>query len=170
MVQAILEGRKTQTRRVVKPQPIGERLALDMWEDGIVRQCPYGLPGDRLWVRETFARFEGDSPNDFETGDGWIYRASVQPEHDDGIKWRPSIHMPREASRILLEITDVRIERLQEITEEDARAEGEKADVFLGDTATAIVPFALRWDDIYGPGVYAMNPWVWVITFKRIQP
>lgn len=127
--------------------------------------------GDRLWVREAFSWFEGDSPNDFETGDGWIYRASTPAEHDDGIRWRSPIHMPRAASRILLEITDVRVERLQDITGEDAIAEGvleidqkHSFAAWIG----AMDMFAGLWQSIYGPESWSENPWVWVITFKKI--
>jgi hypothetical protein len=171
MVRAILEGRKTQTRRIVKPQPDGIRAKFHHFDfvgqavftDGSYVQCPYGKPGDRLWVRESFSR----SPL------GVLYRADfVKTARASrwGDRWRPSIHMPRVASRILLEITDVRVERLNEITEKDASAEGVSADVFLGDTPTAIVPFCMLWESIHGPGSWEKNPWVWVIEFKIIEP
>lgn len=165
MVRAILEGRKTQTRRIVKPYPEGERLAVDMWEDGIVRKCPYGLPGDQLWVRETWAEFSGIEPKVT-----YVYRAdglydTPAKEHLCDNRWRPSIYMLRVASRILLEITNVRVERLQEITEEDCVEEGaavmtsEDAAAFhLGSTQSAI---DASWEQ---------NPWVWVIVFKKIEP
>lgn len=139
MVRAILSGEKTQMRRPVKPQPVfdhdaghphwvwsnkkGRQVA---WRGDIrpflmVNYCPFGQPGDRLWVRETFAehpqfneiayRADGEEPRD---GDGFIW----QP------RWLPPIYMPRRLSRIILEITDVRMEQLQDITEDDARAEG----------------------------------------------
>ena len=142
MVRAILEGRKTQTRRVVKPQPhhgpVGEMVCLGgadwAMDDGDLSgqfRCPYGVPGDRLWVREAWA------PNEGSAG-GYIYRADVG-EGSSGFyqadlkigewthiapRWRSSIHMPRWASRITLRITDVRVERLQDISEADAIAEG----------------------------------------------
>lgn len=134
MVRAILEGRKTQTRRVVKPQPeLNQRLGL-LWKghyygirtDGLpylktfVQECPYGVPGDRLWVRETWARVSDGEKY------GVCYRVDGEDQIDGeaGERWRPSIFMPRQASRITLEITGVRVQRVQEISEEDAIAEG----------------------------------------------
>lgn len=146
MVRAILDGRKTQTRRVVVPQPShveGNTLYLD--GDGFygraardrIIHCPYGAPGDRLWVRETWTEFYASSRGaTHETGvrykaDGGERILSVPTARygasltdDDRLAWRPSIHMPRWASRITLEITDVRVQRVQEISEEDAIAEG----------------------------------------------
>ena len=127
MVKAVLDGRKTQTRRIVK-EPIessffkNEKQNIKLGHRWV--NCPYGQPGDRLWVRETWAdlRYTGfDNP--------FAYKATTSGEGDlirgeYGIKWKPSIHMPREACRLVLDITDVRVERLQDITEDDAQAEG----------------------------------------------
>ena len=176
-VRAILDGRKTMTRRIVKPQPIGGdkickrgmgygwiigqlRDSENAWRD---LSCPYGQPGDRLWVRETW-RIPNGAPR------GWVdYRADDARE---GFRWRPSIYMPRWASRITLEITDIRVERLQDISEEDAQAEGVKLH-------TEYIPmkvgfnhrqaFGGLWESINGPGSWDANPWVWAIEFKRVE-
>jgi len=137
MVRAILDGRKTQTRRIVKPQPTGATSwlphieASGFYPDKISAKperlvCKYGQSGDQLWVRETWAKGE--------TAGVARYRAT-DPQCDDttsGLRWRPSIHMPRWASRITLRITDIRVERLQDISEDDARAEGCEARPFPG--------------------------------------
>ena len=166
MVRAILDGSKTQTRRVAKEFNGMPNL------DGILRRyphqngCPHGTPGDRLWVRETWAHERDGTGCPDDTG--ILYRAT-DPGWDDeetGLRWRPSIHMPRWASRILLEITDVRAQRLQEIGDEDARAEGytpQSPDFPVG-------WFQGLWDTIHGSGAWHANPWVWAITFRRIQP
>lgn len=213
MVRALLEGTKTQTRRLVKPQPradVDDHLyhGRGMWrfyrkafggarsvdhptaEDGGYR-CPYGQPGERLWVRETWAKvpataYQGsiDTATDgtrtvvphreLNHGLYWsIYRADwtrVAPE-----RWRPSIHMPRAACRIVLEITDVRVQRLQEITEDDARAEGiDLSGINLDVPATFDRPMAYEyrrlWDSINGAGAWSANPWVWCVSFKRVTP
>lgn len=153
MVRAILEGQKTVTRRLIKPQPettekrlreLGawvEGLTLaqhvnNAWQAGFINEnCPYGEVGDRLWVRETFMDLRGTGVEHRPTPDSplqrYAYAADCRPgSHGDearkdfGLKWKPSIHMPRAASRILLEITAVRVERLQDISEEQAKAEG----------------------------------------------
>ena len=126
--------------------------------------CTYGYPGDRLWVRETWApEREGTGcPDDT----GTLYRAT-DPGWDDentGLRWRPSIFMPRTASRILLEITHVRVQRLQDISEDDARAEGCEPFAYPRDR------FHGLWDTIHGSGAWHANPWVWALTFRRIQP
>lgn len=181
MVRAILEGRKTQTRRLLKPQPpedVGE-LVVDFYHPTIVvkdeeqpgertfgvfsadgewaQKCPYGAPGDRLWVRETWREVQSD------TSTSLYYRADEEWHEKAG--WRPSIHMPRWASRITLEATDVRVQRLQDISEEDAKAEG--ADDIRYRTAKEC--FSDLWDSIHGDGAWAANPWVWAITFKRVE-
>jgi len=152
IVRALLDGRKTQTRRVVKPQPpagceytgcdsgrfalcfaegtggSGNPVCVPPRPNHQTHQlaCPFGVPGDRLWVRETWQRIGGVEGTPEHT----VYRANggdfsdYSTEDGDPFRWRPSIHMPRAASRITLEITDVRVERLQAISEEDARAEG----------------------------------------------
>ncbi|MBI7277659.1 hypothetical protein JEU36_30245 [Pseudomonas aeruginosa] len=180
MVRAILGGSKTVTRRALNAQSlklinygaqVGECHYLP--EDGKVHQnsagyyadfCPYGLPGDRLWVRETYA----------DAGCRLTYRADT----DDGAhckvkKWTPAIHMFRKDSRILLEITAVRVERLQDITEDQAIAEGIDTHPmgFYGNGCiTAGGAFLELWESINGDGSWAANPWVWVIEFRRVTP
>jgi hypothetical protein len=174
MVRAILAGTKTQTRRGVKRLDV--RAGMPQPEnDSLLSLCsPYGQPGDRLWVRETWAWF-GCERLPCEV----LYRADGHTKLYDGYgRWRPSIHMPRWASRILLEITDVRVERLCDISEADARAEGIKVDecghaireedhVAWGGARSA---FADLWASINGPDSWAANPWVWVISFRRGEP
>lgn len=153
MVKAILEGRKTQTRRVVKPQPddIPGMKCTGLNKDSL-KQCPHGKPGDRLWVRETFVL----------TYSGTKYKAT---NYDATVKYKPSIHMPRWASRITLEITDVRVERLTNISGRDAYFEGMKECEFKEDGS--IDDFKALWDSISKPEhSWAANPWVWVIEFK----
>ena len=172
MVRAILEGRKTQTRRVVKPQP--ECSVFDepqlhwvcgkngVWADGHGNQqkAPLGQPGDRLYVRETWALF-----GPFNNGPGYRYRADGEPLCMSR-GWRPSIHMPKEAARIFLEITAVRVERLQDISEEDAKAEGCE---LVGWTEEMPMPagFAGLWNSLNGKRGHSWesNPWVWVYEF-----
>lgn len=198
MVRAILDGRKTQTRRVVKPQPYVDAQGNACWngtnfgqdargphiqalasplpssKTGRVR-CPFGKPGDRLWVRETFQPLFADGvenhwETDWKTGEGYkiSYPATdgVQEfiDLDDGLSdaCKPSIHMPRWASRILLEITGVRVERLQDISHEDAMAEGMAWD-------DAIYDYSRLWDQINGSGAWDANPWVWCVSFRRIK-
>ena len=244
MVRALLAGTKTQTRRVVKPQPpaqfvdyngghpasfdvssgrpgfcwsLGRADASQRFWPGMHKQvyCPYGAPGDRLWVRETWAR---------DSEDGAVfYRADVGTgnEADDwqhnidfgasGYRWRPSIHMPRAASRITLEITAVRVERLQDISEADAIAEGVQPmasplavntwwqgykdfdgdlihQQFKGDeppdwmiepkkmkplthlNRSAVDMYRALWIQLHGVESWDANPWVWVLTFRRVEP
>jgi len=205
MVRAILNGSKTQTRRVLKSncQEIGERddgtlwpwsehpdSAADYWHP-----CPHGQPGDRLWVRETF---QGPL---FEEEDSWLYHEDptsfqkpsycqyaadgggppefMTPDDELVCRWRRSIHMPRWASRILLEIVSVRVERLHAISEADARAEG----ITDGGCTNCGYPepcgcvnpapdardaFCYLWGQINGPDAWAINPWCWCIEFKRV--
>ena len=185
MVKAILDGSKTQTRRGVKQDREGlldckPTPAWDAFWQCVA--CPYGKPGDRLWVRETWsadAWFDGHAPNDIPDS---AYIAYVSGRH--AVAWpaamgkvRASIHMPRWASRILLEVTDVRVERAQDISEADAQAEGVKVDgnghavrddvVNVGGARTA---FAELWESINGAGSWAANPWVWVVEFRRAEP
>lgn len=211
MVRAILEGRKSQTRRVVKgrgsrglPEFHGGRgeendpsawgwffdgpdhhgyevLARGLDErhgHGLVSMpCPFGEPGDRLWVRETFVyRHKYDR---------YYYRAdhlAFAPYAHNG--WKPSIHMPRRASRLTLEVTGVRVERLNDIGEEDAKAEGvERFDTGWRDYsserpgeptgacfAEARDSFRTLWESINGAGSWESNPWVWCVAFKRVTP
>ena len=173
MVRAILEGRKTQTRRVMNPQPTPHFTAdVDYWTSGkhsgelgrSPNSSPYGKPGDRLWVRETFMPMPHLNAKAF-------YRASDPLVH--GQPWKPSIFMPRALSRITLEVVGVRLERLQEVSREDAIAEGIDCDG--GDdehrNRNSVENYAVLWDSINGkrPGcAWANNPWVWVVEFKRI--
>ncbi|ENB6028414.1 hypothetical protein ABHJ46_003272 [Shigella dysenteriae] len=197
MVRAILDGRKTQTRRLVpewqvpKHSPdnsddprynwmaeaqrdrrygygvFGETEEACAKELSLMAPCPFGNRWERIWVRETFG----------DCGERLVYRADT----DDGAqckvnRWTPSIHMPRWASRITLEITGVRVERLNEISEEDAAKEG-----VAWESATPGVPakpgavlsakqdFSILWKSIYGDESWAANPWVWVIEFKRVE-
>ncbi|ECJ5891736.1 hypothetical protein FNH88_19080 [Salmonella enterica subsp. salamae] len=189
MVRAIIDGRKTQTRRPVKPQPELTQKSGFSW-NGVVYgagsndretnrnfahvKCPFGKPGDRIWVRETWSEAGASAP------DLTLYRANY-PEHVPAhyenippvneIHWTPSIHMPRWASRITLEITDVRVERLNAISEEDAQAEGVQPACYeiTPPEAAYRVSFGGVWRGIYGEESWAANPWVWVIKFKRVE-
>lgn len=188
MVRAILEGRKTQTRRVVK-LPVYDpdykcELAgceLNSESEHFDRICPYGTPGDRLWVRETF------------TIDGGMvfYRADGEKAKDDNSPWTPSIHMPRWASRITLEVKSVRVERVQDITERESQLEGFVPDrcancgytyadcLEHGDhrlcSYDAPLParntFSKLWDSINTQRGYSWesNPWVWAVEFEVIE-
>jgi hypothetical protein len=160
MVLAILEGRKTMTRRVRKPQP-----KLFDTTARMVIGCPYGQPGDRLYVKETFL------PWDASGGvEKYLYRATEHGTAYDG-SWKSPLFMPRKASRITLEITGVRVERVQEITWEDAKAEGITYDGFP-DSACEFYrqEFKILWDSINAKRGFGwdVNPWVWVIEFKQI--
>lgn len=187
MVRAILEGRKTVTRRVVKPQPdflgsmVDPNTPFKTLDAGLHARitCPYGEPGDRLWVRETWGlqvRSYGGGAGEFivyrATNPDAIYcRSSEGREYP--VKWKPSIHMRRHSSRILLEITAVRVERLQDISEEQARAEGYPAERECetgGSGLDAWLWFRSLWGEINGPEAFTANPWVWVIEFKRVTP
>lgn len=160
MVRAILAGAKTQTRRVVKNSS-GLHAGRVAWDIG---RCPYGRPGDRLWVRESML---------FDPDQGWRYSADgadVIDENYGKINQRcPSIHMPRCCCRILLEITDVRVERLQDISEADAIAEGVKNSLHLPGGRFARENFAHLWWTIHGDGSWEANPLVWVVNFRQIE-
>ena len=192
MVRALLAGTKTQTRRIVKPQPpedrghdhVDQSAGMFRWWAGnhtlgLQHQaaCPYGRPGDRLWVREAWARTA-------------VYQASGQElvvyregdnRTDYGGPWKPSIHMFRRDSRILLEITEVRVERLQNISESDARAEGitDGGCLNCGNPepcgCTAPAPdardsYAGLWMSINGEESWAANPLVWCVSFRVVKP
>ncbi|HHS9954906.1 TPA: hypothetical protein ACTW3Z_000680 [Klebsiella pneumoniae] len=199
MVRAILDGRKTQTRRPIKWKQtrfteIGEREDGSKWpwsEDAehacdFWHPCPFGAVGDRIWVRETFAALEPGSYEQVKPQDGHCqdlrYAATDRLAKSDadirGYKWVPSIHMPRWASRILLEITDVRVERLNAISQEDAQAEGMELTGWRptysdpdsgGEVLTPYDNFAQLWESIYGEESWKANGWVWVISFKRVE-
>ncbi|HBT0025522.1 TPA: hypothetical protein MA023_001128 [Klebsiella pneumoniae] len=223
MVRALLDGRKTQTRREVNLnldiaclattydwatslaanhyQALTEEQIQQKAESlrGVIHPvilgngqmvsiiCPYGKPGDRIWVRETFCPVDDIQYG----GEKWVdYRATPKfeashpagwdsaPNDAEALKWRPSIHMPRWASRILLEITDVRVERLNAISQEDAQAEGMELTGWRptysdpdsgGEVMTPYDNFAELWSSIYGAENWQANPWVWVIEFKRVE-
>lgn len=207
MVRALLADTKTQTRRAAKvestlgidsilaPRRAGGHAATYLLPDQAAEAaacCPYGRPGDRLWVREAF-RFPasldhlspsvcGDkaldagyrtpwAPTQFEadgsrTGEWRGF--DTPPEKTKPGKLRPGIHMPRWASRIALDIKAVRVERLQDISDPDALAEGcSHDDMRHGDRLASV--YARLWEDINGPGAWAQNPWVWVVEFERAQ-
>ncbi|HGF9262142.1 hypothetical protein [Klebsiella pneumoniae] len=238
MVRAILDGRKTQTRRIMKPQPEPCPRGGHWWPSNVFKTmlhveeemqngkggwgglvgdaCPFGDVGDRIWVREAY-RFPASLDDISPTGvgemavatgyrkpwaptfyeftgtfsDGWK-GFETPPKVSDAGKLRPSIHMPRWASRILLEITDVRVERLNAISPEDAESEGLERTNFTGFGDEPGLPsypepdvyfdplkkqwkeyppeaFAGLWESIYGEGSWQANPWVWVIEFKRVE-
>lgn len=217
MVRALPAGTKTQTRRVVKPQPDSRpgmectrlifktRKGMPLLDEALETElvlyrslCPHGVPGDQLWVKETFyawgrweTRYSAKKGRDewhfvdmtLECGKAYVYAADGPP-HDfrkgnqrGGITptwWkRPAIFMPRAASRITLEVTAVRVERLQDISEADAQAEGwtRRPEV---STDPQVHKEAARdwimdlWESINGPGSWDANPWVWVVEFRRL--
>lgn len=187
MVRAMLDGRKTQTRRVIKPQPGPDGISDDVlpqeygraWRDaeGRVYRCPYGQPGDLLWVRETWRvhdaaeaeigyRADGRVIRRLDMEDNTIWRASK-----GRTKWRPSIHMPKWACRLWLRVKDVRVERLMDITVEDAKAEGVEPAGQEGDSRRWRGGFRDLWDSINlkrGFG-WELDPWVWVVEFERTE-
>lgn len=193
MVRAVLNGSKTQTRRIVKmkqsdwckeikgecwhPNDIaewrmqeGRWFGLMGWYTLAFTDYPYGQPGDRMWVRETWARDDEDGL--------MVYRSSRNEDtlnwecqrHESGhprFNWKSSIHMPRWASRILLEIVNVRVERLQDISEADAIAEGVGGNASIT-PCYSIERYRAIWESINGAGSWDVNPWVWVIEFKVV--
>lgn len=191
MVRAILRGQKTQTRRPIKPpfevHKRGSLVTLTRPDRNGDRFCPYpcpfGQPGDRLWVRETFAELsELDGPLFPTDVEGMLRGTPFRWT----VKWKPSIHMPRRLARIFLEITEVRVERVQDITEEDAWAEGtdglkinwsaadlcataKRYDLCVEDSRCT---YAHLWDTLYAARSlgWAANPWVWIVSFKRLEP
>ncbi|HCC5915891.1 hypothetical protein [Klebsiella pneumoniae] len=222
MVRALLDGRKTQTRRIMKAQPSEDFTPMNMaleadykarWytpgivdKDGYLQpagkevfgvanenegySCPFGAVGDRIWVRETWDRYNID-----QDSHDMAYRATIPEDWPESGRWRPSIHMPRWASRITLEITDVRVERLNAISEQDAQSEGVHTEVwdqtvvarnyaaideffqFWSEDMPHYVEmnqlyrssFRSLWESIYGAENWQANPWVWVIEFKRVE-
>ncbi len=198
-VRAILDGRKTQTRRIVKPQPeLCDKTGFvqadrngKLWATGVGstpretrrnfarKKCHHGEPGDRLWVREAWAEVGSVDPGylTYRATYPRCLQAGMENVPDDiravGYRWRPSIHMPRWASRITLEITGVRVERLHEISEADAEAEGCRgghgAIPGYRYNATPAEHFYHVWESINGPGSWDENPWVWVVEFERVR-
>lgn len=218
MVRAILAGTKTQTRRALAPRGLGFVECCcggtaarwmaegDRWHCGTCGggarlthndveylRCPYGQPGDRLWVRETWNSFDGWAGYYYAADyDGWGIGPDDDPDHvpDHAVRWKPSIHMPRAASRITLEITSVRVERLQEIWENDADCIAEGIEempphpcgtkrwrnyqpghpqAWSPNLVTPGNSFSTLWRLINGDESWDANPWVWAITFKRIE-
>lgn len=216
MVRAILEGRKFQTRRVVKAGQVFGYGPMDRWTwssaiatEHAARFCPYGKPGDRLWVKETWRSWDegcrDDHDDDCEPcephcnqtyvayaatprrgfrpkpdGSAITYLDESSPlEQDSKLlgPWKPSIHMPRWASRITLEVTGVRIERLNDISEADAMAEGISVRNHHrwgfaetgSDHNAPTYAFRSLWESINGEGSWSANPWVWVISFARVE-
>jgi hypothetical protein len=173
MVRAILPGTKTQTRRVIKPQPDKDGLSkvIDgLWQDtdGRPYRCPYGVPGDRLWVRETWAvqhEYDAAAPSEIGASARWHYAAT---EDLGGLRKRPSIFLPRRGSRILLEITDIRVERLQKISEADAKAEGAPLEQPVMGPPCHVLGFLNIWETINGAGSWDADPSVWVVLFRRL--
>lgn len=207
MVRAILEGRKTQTRRMVKPQPAHiewfahqEGWIGSFGEDAGTRanphrmvDCPYGKPGDRLWVKETwkadpaFGFPDRTKPTDLPEGTNILYRATLPEDHPkaDWNNWKPCLFMRRWMSRITLKMASVRVERLQDISAADALAEGSylgrcpclprskdktPIDACFHQTGCHIhgTEYKHLWESINGKGSWAANPFVWVIEFKRV--
>ena len=209
MVRAILDGRKTQTRRPVKFPLIDKNMGCELAGNELAGELaagnywnsPFGKPGSRIWVRETFQGplipeeelsefFGASNPDKFYSSAYCEYAADggPRPEYvdaDDNTRhgWRPAIYMPRWASRITLEITGVRVERLQDISEEDAEAEGIDmealadaqdcydciADHNFTGRPTAAGHFSYLWQSIYGAESWHANPWVWVVEFRVIE-
>lgn len=197
MVRAILEGRKTVTRRAIKSDWIqSERApiqvapgAFHFWCSG-EHSCPYGMPGDRLWLRESL-QYDSECGHYYAAGGAHgetVYLSSLFDDdaaqtgysYDGRLPERsvPSIHLPRRYSRILLEITDVSVERLHAITYEHAAAEGVHRDEHRMWYATEDGGIAHRypqgafrdlWESINGPGSWDANPWVWAVEFKRVE-
>jgi len=171
MIRTLLAGRKTQTRRVIKPQPDAATNSFctkevnAAWQEGFVPvKCPYGKPGDLLWVREAFSWAIIDNDNGRRLLDSpQLFKADNMGWYE--IKWKPSIHMPRAASRITLEITGVRVEKLRDISERDAIAEGFKREDDFHDYWFEINPVS----DQCVQGDAEDDPWVWVIEFKVHQ-
>lgn len=181
MVRAILDGRKTQTRRVVK---FGTRPDGNTNNEPPLNACPYGQPGDRLWVRETFATIKWPAREPTPYGHTDVtYRATANPAVKVD-RWRPSIHMPRKFCRLILEVKAVRVERLQDISISDAIAEGVEEMARLVKNqheyywvndhtidCTYAGGFGCLWDSLNAKRGYGWNenPWVWVIEFEVIN-
>ena len=211
LIQPILDDIKTHTRRIMKPQPhevipypsscplirLRESDAtLSTWNNA----CPYGQPGDQLWVRENLRRSEDGLWGTYEADGSWVVAQTGIPmricwhsskdrslSKSQDRKCVPSIHMPRWASRITLEIVDIRVERLQDISEKDAIAEGieglyinGRREGWINYTAkggddcdnafgSPVASYRTLWESINGPGSWELNPWVWVVVFRRVK-
>lgn len=209
MIHAIQEGHKSMTRRVVKlprhaklmtdiasvnpdgkdgwvawgPRPVTDEFSMQCYPNGGGFKCPYGKPGTRLWVRETFSLYRGFADDTLPDAPV-IYRADKDgcgqyPVMLNGHcvlvnqrnPWKPSIFMPRRASRIALEVTSIKVERVQDITEDDAIAEGMEIIPIGTSTWSNRQSFAILWDKINAKRGYAWasNPWVWVVSFRKID-
>ena len=212
MVKALLDGRKTQTRRIIKPKAwnkagdvvninIASAANYTKGADGrmyfafvhprggplTAYVSPYAV-GDRLWVREAWrvrsGKYDRMKPSDLPQNATVHYEANPRGEGEDLGKLRPSIHLPRHASRITLEVVQVRVQRLQEISHMDAKAEGVAqwvSDYFEPQTppsellvdfhcGTTINAFRRLWETLHGPDAWEANPWVVAVTFKRVMP
>ncbi|ACU61293.1 hypothetical protein [Chitinophaga pinensis] len=202
MVQAILEGRKTVTRRIIKPRTPEDITRLMYMEEGIRPEemkeehircsCPYGRIGDILWVRESFNKTPdfGYAYNASQTNMGEEVRQEYLKAGQKWAKWKPSIHMPYDACRLFLKITDIRVERLQDITEDQAKAEGiepllmsgaQKAECgqlyrdytkkpgLFNEGLRPIESFRSLWISINGEDNYNANPFVWAVSFERTE-
>lgn len=196
--QKVHDVAKTQTRRVLNPQLeirchmlcVAKKTDDGFWiwpnaKEEVIRECPYGIVGDRLWIRENGwerpYRTERMLRDGADTWEPFYYDALLCPGEAEelkayGFKRRPSIHMPRWACRTVVEITDIRVERVQNISEDDARAEGcqplpdaEIAARIAGDSPARMEFWAL-WKSINGPDSWERNEWVWVITFRKVRP
>ncbi|WP_026383722.1 hypothetical protein [Achromobacter xylosoxidans] len=180
MVRAILAGNKTQTRRVAKEFAGRDDLDSILARFPNQNGCPYGQPGDRLWVREKWSSdfahhypydrvwyaADDDRRHDIEVRNG--VRGIYSPESQEFVpfRWRPSIHMPRSACRLVLEVTGVRVERLNNISQEDAELEGVECNM---SPLSFREHFQRLWEHINGAGSWDANPWVWVVEFRRIE-
>jgi hypothetical protein len=197
MVRAILDGSKTQTRRIMKPQPeTVDGRSIKAWDGHPAallnllnqngRKCPYGQPGDRLWVRETWQAWRKTSYeyDEWEVCD--VPPSQIIDEYGESSieyqatsksmgPWRPSIHMPRWASRIDCLVKAVRVERLQDISNADALAEGVSVHPeFHDEPRTSMyspaAAFQDLWSATYSAGSWEANPWVWIVSFERVKP
>ena len=205
MVQAILEGRKTQTRRVLKPQPLVHNEVIKMpipvdeyskilkqyvkkgyteiYTKGVLQgmiapRCPFGEVGDTIWVRETWCDPSNTGyPILYKADFPMVYRNDAEGEPDivlkeEGYKWKPSIFMPKDACRLFLKITNIRVERLQDISELDAECEGAKKmplEHLGGAFPNHKSGFESLWQSINGKESWDCNPYVWVIEFEKIK-
>ena len=205
MVQALLRevNPKTQTRRIVNPQPpetadwaqgtpklvkcgFNNGMGFAYYSGGAFKtfKCPYGVPSDHIWVKETFSRLhdgllqhlDPDPDNGDPYNNGWstAFRADGEPANwkHYGQHWKPSIFMPQKLSRIILKVISVRVERLLDISESDARSEGYPGggNGGINVDCSPFVWYRKLWESINGKGSWSANPWVWRVEFKRIIP